>query len=72
MATITPQQASALQSIVKSVVATINETPDGAPGGILYAALMHHGCTLNQFESLMGALVRLGKVTQRGDCYFPA
>ncbi len=38
----------------------------------MYAALMSQGCTLNQFESIMGALVRLGRVEKRGECYFLA
>lgn len=42
----------------------------GAPGGVLYAALMAHGCSLNQFESMMSALVCAGRLTKRSECYF--
>jgi hypothetical protein len=42
----------------------------GAPGGVIYAALMGQGCTLSQFESLMAGLVRAGKLRRDGDLYF--
>ncbi len=67
----TPQQATALKMICAAVVDVIKCAGDlGAPGGVLYAALMAHGCSLNQFESLMGAMVRAGVVQKRGDLYF--
>ena len=67
----TPQQAKALKLIVTSVVDTVRESGDmGAPSGPMYAALMSQGCTLNQYQSLMGALVRTGKLRQEGDLYF--
>lgn len=70
---LTSQQAAALKVLVDAVVGTVKEAgPLGAPGGVIYAALMAHGCLLEQFESLMEALVRLGKVTKRGDCYHAA
>jgi len=42
----------------------------GAPGGILYAALMASGCSFSQFQSLMGGLCRAGKLRKKGECYF--
>ena len=42
----------------------------GASDGIVYVALMAHGCTVEQFNSLMGTLVRLGAVEKRGELYF--
>lgn len=66
-----PSQSSALKAIVDAVVETVKAAGTmGAPGGHLYAALMAHGCTLNQFQSLMGALVRMGMLKQKGDLYF--
>lgn len=63
-------QADALRRIVAAVVDAVREAgPLGAPGGILYAALMTQGCTLSQFESLMAALCRTGKLEKRGECY---
>lgn len=69
--TLTSQQQANLNTIVRAVVESVNSAgPLGAPGGHLYAALMSQGCTLNQFESLMSALIRAGKVTKQGECYF--
>ncbi len=71
MSTLNPSQARALQLVVKAVLDAVKEMgPQGAPAGPLYAALMSQGCTLNQFQSLMGALERAGKVRRDGDLYF--
>jgi len=52
------------------VVETVKESGSmGAPGGIMYAALMAQGCTLEQFEQIMGALVNAGRISKSGDCY---
>lgn len=61
----------ALMRVIRAIVQTVNETPEGAPGGILYAVLMSQGCTLNQFETLMSALVMQGIIRKQGDCYYP-
>jgi hypothetical protein len=53
-----------------ALVETVREAgPLGAPGGVMYAALMTQGCTLEQFEGLMGTLLRIGVVRKHGDCY---
>lgn len=57
------------EAIIESVAVA---GPLGAPAGTLYAALMAHGCTLDQFNSIMGALVRIGKLRQQGNLYFVA
>jgi hypothetical protein len=59
-----------LRRIADAVIAVIHETPDGAPGGHLYAALMQH-MTIDQFETLMNVLVEAGRITKRGNCYYP-
>ena len=65
------QQVLALKMLCDAVVEAVGAGgTDGVPGGTLYAALMQQGCTLNQFESLMTALIRAGKVTKRGQLYF--
>ncbi len=67
----TPQQLSALRFIVKAVVDAVKEAgPLGVSGGVLYAAMMTHGATFKQFESLMGGLVADGKLRRDGDLYF--
>jgi hypothetical protein len=71
MATITATQRNALLRAVDAVLDTIREMGrDGAPAGPLYLALMGMGCTLGQFEMLMDALVRTGKVRKQGDVYY--
>ncbi len=64
MPALTPVQSEALRLIVSATVEAVKAAgPHGAPAGVIYAALMHQGCTKNQFDSLMGALVRKGKLT---------
>lgn len=54
-------------SYVCALIATVRETGDqGAPSGICYAAFMHHGVTLDQYEALVDIAVRAGAITQRG------
>jgi predicted transcriptional regulator len=62
----TSQQAKALQAVAKAIIESCKTF---APGGVIYAALMSQGCTLNQFEQIMGQLVNAGMLTQDGDCY---
>lgn len=70
-ATLTRAQAMALRAIVGAVVQAVAEAgPTGAPSGVLYAALTAHGCSLSQYQSLMGALVRNGTLRADGDVYF--
>jgi hypothetical protein len=44
--------------------------PQGAPAGPMYAALMQHGCTLEQFESFMSILVEAKRLRKSGHLYF--
>jgi len=64
------QQAQALRQVAKAVIDTVKESGDlGAPGGIMYAAMMAQGCTLEQFEAIMGGLIRAGRLSKSGECY---
>jgi hypothetical protein len=73
MTTLTAEQARALRMVIDGVLDAVAVAgPIGAPGGVLYAALMGAGISLSQFESLMGGLVRLGKLRRSGDLYFLA
>lgn len=67
--------AEALGKIYDAIVETVNEADPaiGAPGGHIYAALASGvGLRLDQYEQIMAALVRAGKVRREGECYFPA
>ena len=61
-----------LKLLGDAICETICESPNGAPGGHLYAALMTYGMGLETFEAIMAALVTAGKVIKRGDCYYAA
>ena len=65
----TNQQIKALQSIGKGIIESANLSPTGAPSGIIYSALMAHGATLNQFQSIMDTLVRSGFLTHDTECH---
>lgn len=61
---------SVLKVIAEAVIETVKEAgPQGAPAGVLYAALMTTGMNLEQFERLMGILVEVGKVRKQGQLY---
>jgi hypothetical protein len=56
----TKQQILALQSIGKGIIESANLHSTGAPGGVIYSALMSHGATFNQFQQIMSTLERHG------------
>lgn len=60
-----------LSLLVNAIVDTIKESgPMGAPGGVLYAALMTRGFSLEEFEILMRVVVATGRVYKTGHLYF--
>jgi|JI8StandDraft_2_1071088.scaffolds.fasta_scaffold48915_2 hypothetical protein len=58
------QQIQAVQRIVLVMLETIHESADGAPEGVLFAALQTQGCSLSQFQSLLQPLVARKYVTK--------
>lgn len=67
------QKTAAVFAILDAIIESVKAGGSmGAPGGILYAALMAHGCTLDQFNQLMTILVRSGRLDKRGECYHVA
>lgn len=66
-----PSELDALRQIFDAIVETVRAGGyEGAPGGILYATLMQYGCSLDQFETIMRTLVRIGRLSKRGQLYF--
>jgi len=65
----TNQQIKALQSIGKGIIESCNIDSIGAPSGAIYAALMGHGASLNQFNSIMDTLVKHGFLTHDSECH---
>ena len=72
MAKMTEQQTRrALLAICDALVESVQAAGSlGAPAGVMYAVLMQHGCSLDQFNQLTGALVSLGKLRRQGDLFF--
>jgi len=62
-------QIQALQSIAKGIIKSANLSPTGAPSGVIYAALMGHGASLNQFQSIMDTLVSCQFLTHDNECH---
>lgn len=69
-----PEQLRAVAALADAIVEAVRAGGTlGAPGGVIYAALMGKpGWTLDRHVSFMAALVRVGRLTKRGDCYFIA
>jgi hypothetical protein len=66
----TQAQIKLLRMIADAIIDSVKAAgPLGAPGGVIYAALMAQGCTLAQYEQLMAGLVQAGKLTRHGDLY---
>ena len=66
----TTEQIAALRALAGAITEAVKAAgPMGAPGGVIYAALMAQGCTLAQYESIMSAMVRSGNLTRHGDLY---
>jgi len=62
-------QIQALQSIAKGIIESASLSPTGAPSGVIYAALMGHGASLNQFQSIMDTLVKCQFLTHDNECH---
>ena len=66
----TPQQIQAVREAGKALVATVKEMgAGGAPSGPMYAALMGK-LSLNQYEVIMGTLVKHGYLRKEGHVYY--
>ncbi len=64
-------KARAMAAVLLAVIDAVKEAGAmGAPGGVIYAGLMAQGCSLQQYDQIMAALVSAGKLRRRGDLYF--
>jgi len=66
----TAKQVQAIKAALGMVYDAIVSEPQGAPAGVIYAALMHGGCTLSQYESMERILVASKVVRKEGDLLF--
>jgi hypothetical protein len=62
---------SQVLSIANALYETVRDSPDGAPAGPMYAAVMGY-MNLDQFEAIMSALVKVGRIRKSGHVYYPA
>ena len=66
----TVQQIEAIRRVCDAILEAVKVAGlMGAPGGILYAALMAQGCSFDQYTQLMAGLVQAGKLRKQGECY---
>jgi len=64
------QVTQAVQTIYLGILEAIEAGgTQGAPGGIIYAALQHAGATQDNYDELLGSLTSLGFATLEGECY---
>ena len=66
-----PTNADAIRAI-RALSDIIEETaresmPMGAPSGIIYAALMSHGVSLEVYQQILAAMQAAGRITVAGD-----
>ena len=65
----TNQQIMAVQYIAASIIDAVSQADAmGAPGGVLYAAIMDK-LTLDQFNQITGALISKQLLTRTGERY---
>lgn len=64
-------QAKSFIRLADAIHETIKETgPQGAPAGYLYLAMQQVNCSLEMFSTIMGAMVKAGKVRLSNDTYY--
>lgn len=70
MSRMTPTQIHALATASLGVLEAVEVAGEqGAPGGVLYAAMQAQGASLSQFQGLMRTLTIPGYLALDGDCY---
>lgn len=69
MTTATARQIRAIQALADIIEDTAKEAgPLGAPSGVIYAALMGAGVTLDVYTALLASMVKAGRITIAFDC----
>jgi hypothetical protein len=57
--------------LAEAIEVVVNEMPQGAPAGPMYAALMPW-VSLEQFQMCLNVLVQAGRIRRRRNVYYPA
>jgi hypothetical protein len=64
-------KAKILHELLCAIVETVKEAGDmGAPSGVMYAALMYTGMTLEAYQQTMNCLVLFGNLRHSGHVYY--
>jgi hypothetical protein len=64
------KKPSILEQLLDAIASSV--PPEGAPGGVLFAALMQAGFSFGDFQNCMDLLVSSGRLYKKGEVYFPA
>jgi hypothetical protein len=66
-----PEFFAGLHLQTRAIVAAVAAGREaGADGGLLYAGLSGEGCTIDQFQALVGAMVGAGLLCRVGERYY--
>lgn len=65
---LTPEQVRAIKALADIIEDTARDSmPIGAPSGVIYAALMGAGVSLQVYQSILSTMVAAGRVTVEND-----
>jgi hypothetical protein len=53
------------------ICCTLRDFPEGAPSGVVYAALMSQGVDYQMYSTLVAGMSKLGLLRQSGNLLFP-
>ena len=67
----TDKQRKAILAVVSAIQEAVDASPQGLPTGHLDATLMTFGCTLQQYESIIGTMVGVGQIRKVGHVLYP-
>lgn len=65
------QAEATMLFLAKALLETVQECPDGAPSGPMYMAVNAKGVSLDQYQAIMNALVKAGRIRYSNHCYYP-
>lgn len=70
--TFTREEAvEALKAITTAVLDTVREAPNGAPEGVMYAAFVARGISLDTFQAIINGMIEFGVIRREGHLIFP-
>lgn len=68
----TSAKTKAIAALINIILETVKEMGTaGAPEGVMYAAVMNYGITKQGWDSLVGHLIRSGKIRKSGNILYP-